>query len=45
MLEVRRKLGEVNDTMNNIHVTLPESLDTNRTHENVVIDIIGQKRD
>lgn len=45
MLEVRRKLGEVNETMNNIHVTLPESLDTNRTHENIVIDIIGQKRD
>ena len=45
MVEVRRKLGEVNESMNNIHITLPESLDTNRTHENVVIDIIGQKRD
>jgi hypothetical protein len=45
MMEVRRKLGEVNESMNNIHITLPESLDTNRSHENVVIDIIGQKRD
>jgi len=48
MGDVRRKLSEITNTMGEIHVTSPpETLETdrtNRTHENVVIDIIGQKK-
>uniref|UniRef100_A0A6C0IF01 SMODS and SLOG-associating 2TM effector domain-containing protein n=1 Tax=viral metagenome TaxID=1070528 RepID=A0A6C0IF01_9ZZZZ len=56
MGEVRKKLGEFSDVMNEFHLTVPvpisvssleslESSRTDKTHENVVIDIIGQKRD
>lgn len=45
--EVRRKLGEFNETLSELHVTSPfDLLATNKsdaTFENVKIDIIGQK--
>ena len=52
MGEVRMKLGEFTEKLSDIHISLPpeskdslESSRTDKTHENVVIDIIGQKRD
>ena len=46
--EVRKKLGEFSDVMNDFHFSIPDPLESTRsdkTHENVVIDIIGQKKD
>ena len=47
--EVRKKLNEFTNSVGEIHITSPpETLETDRTHkthENVVIDIIGQKKD
>ena len=46
--EVRKKLGEFNDVMNDYHFSIPDPLESTRsdkTHENVVIEIIGQKKD
>jgi hypothetical protein len=52
MGEVRKKLGEFTDKLSDIHISVPpeskdslESSRTDKTHENVVIDIIGQKKD
>lgn len=45
--DVRKKLGEFNETLNEMHITPPiDTLNTERSNErfeNVVIDIIGQK--
>jgi hypothetical protein len=45
--DVRKKLGEFNETLSELHVSSPpDTLNTDRngrTYENVVIDIIGQK--
>ena len=46
--EVRKKLGEFSDVMNDFHFSIPDPLESTRsdkTHENVVIEIIGQKKD